>query len=212
MLIILRLLKYVDAAFSCMRTYLLDSAIYLTVSCLLVTGAVAVHAQTTARDVVLSPIPTLTRHLRIAYGITNTQYRQQLTELTPLGSSYEQVKSFIRAELQTEVYPSDSILDFGLTVHRHTLASIDVQTRLIRGEAGFTGLSRQCLVEEPAHTHVVFAKHSFLEGTALINAYFTAKPSPLGSWIELFTVYIFDRKQKLIDIYCFAHGRSSTLP
>ena len=188
--------------------------IMIPLSILVLGGVSCLEAQeqSTNRRVVQSSNLRESEHLHIAYRVTNTEYRRQLLKFTPLGSSYEQVRIFAQAELQNETHPSGSIFDAGMTRQCYDLKTIDVLTELIQNTHSPTGVNRTLLQEEPPHARIVLTRGSFIEGTDITNVYFSAKPSLLGPWIVLSVVYVFDQRHRLLDVYCFSHGRSLDLP
>ena len=68
----------------------------LLAACLMGKPLLDAHAQTTAQAATqASPVTTKARHLHIAFVVKDADYRRQVLALTPLGSTYDQVRRFV---------------------------------------------------------------------------------------------------------------------
>ncbi len=174
---------------------------------------VATRAQTADRVLVQGTAPTPKKQLRIAYGATNSAYRQQILALVPLGSSYEQVVVFAQGELQTETHPADSMFDPAIIGEHNTPRYVAVETRLSRaGGVDAFRFRRSDLQAQPPHAKIFTRELGFIKGTEYMLTHFQAKPFPLGAWINVGVFFVFDHEHRLVDVCCFAGGRSVTGP
>ncbi len=172
--------------------------LWAAVNCLFNHATVA-HAETqdqSAQHVVLRP----KRRLSIEWGVTDVQYRQEVLALTPLGTSYDDVRAFILKEWSAEKISlkSDPKAPSWMTI----LGGSDI---VLQPSLNLCG-ENLFLRDEPPHIKIIDVGKPFpaCEGRQYIQPFFKYKPVWWKRSLYVTVLYVFDAHSRLIDL--FAHG------
>jgi hypothetical protein len=171
---------------------------YATVNALFSIATVA-HAE--AQDRAAQPsVPRFDRRLCIEWGVTDVQYRRQVLALTPLGSSYDDVRAFILHEWIAEKLSLKSNPKFPPGLTRMGSSEIVLQRHF--NQPGMNVFLRN----EPPHIKIVDRNNPFLayEGRPYIQPFFYYKPVWWKRSLYVTVLYVFDAHFRVIDL--FAHG------
>jgi hypothetical protein len=144
-----------------------------------------------------SPAPLPERQLRIDWGITNVQYRQEILALTPIGSSYADVKAFILNEWHAERLPIITPPNWpaGMTL----LGGSEIVL-----QPGFEGFGwSNFLRGEPPHIKMRDVRNPFPahQGRRYIQPFFFYRPVWWKRGLYVTAVYVFDARSKVIDLF-----------
>ena len=125
---------------------------------------------------------------RIAWGISNTEYRQQALALTPLGTRYERMKTFVFQEWRLEE-------------RKLTAFNREDETGLSKS---LPVVTRDLLQEQAPHIAFANTDHAFVAGAgrSYVHANLIYKPVRWRPAICVTIVYVFDKDRKLIDLFC----------
>ena len=168
----------------------------LLVACLAGVPWLALDAQTAERVVVQAPATAAkVRHLHIDFGVPDTEYRRQVLALTPLGSTYEEVRQFVENEWAFER------VKLNATYRADRLRLCPSVFAIPRNY--FTVATRDLVRAEPPHIAIADLDDPFAsqQGRQYMVPYFFHRPVFWKNEIAVSVWYVFDARRRLIDVF-----------